>query len=169
MPPENAGGDEMFVGTQRTVPERDRAGWDALLADKEKLMVLIHEHYEDWPDIAKSALENLVPEKHVMWAMYTLPRLDNWVSAGKKVLLVGDAAHTLPPTAGQGVNQAFEDIYTLSLLLVNLSGKIKLNDAMKFWQTWQQERIDKLLDLTRRMNNKRLPAAEQARLPKEEV
>jgi len=55
------------------------------------------------------------------------------------------------------------------LLLANLSEKIKLNDAMKLWQTWRQERIDKLLDLTRRMNNKRLPAVEQAKLPKEEV
>ena len=47
MVPQNAKGDEMFVGTQRAIPERDRAGWDALLADKEQLMALIREHYED--------------------------------------------------------------------------------------------------------------------------
>jgi ADP-heptose:LPS heptosyltransferase len=67
------------------------------------------------------------------------------------------------------VSQASEDIYALSPLLANLSEKIKLNDAIKFWQTWQQEGIDRLLDLTRRMNNKRLPAAEQAKLPREAV
>jgi 2-polyprenyl-6-methoxyphenol hydroxylase-like FAD-dependent oxidoreductase len=169
MVPQKAEGNEMFAGAQRAIPLRDKAGWDALLADKKQLMALIREHYHDWPDIAKSVLENLVPEKLTMWAMYTLPRLNSWVSAGKKVIIVGDAAHALPPTAGQGVNQAFEDIYALSLLLANLSENIKLNDAIKFWQTWRQERIDKLLDLTRRMNNKRLPAAEQAKLPKEEV
>ena len=56
----------MFVGTQRAIPERDGAGRDALLADKEQLMALIREHYEDWHDVAKSVLENLLPEKLMM-------------------------------------------------------------------------------------------------------
>jgi 2-polyprenyl-6-methoxyphenol hydroxylase-like FAD-dependent oxidoreductase len=106
-----------------------------VLADKEQLMALIREYYEDWPDVAKSVLENLVPEMLMMWAMYTLPRLSSWVSAGKKVLIVGEAALALPPMAGQGVNQAFENVYVLSLLLASLPEKIKLNDAIKFWQT----------------------------------
>lgn len=63
-------------------------------------MALIREHYEDWHDVAKSVLEDLLSEKLMMWAMYTLPRLSSWVSAGKKVLIVGDAAHALLPTAG---------------------------------------------------------------------
>jgi 2-polyprenyl-6-methoxyphenol hydroxylase-like FAD-dependent oxidoreductase len=167
--PQTSDGEEMFVGTQRAVPERDRAGWDALLADKKQLVALFREHYDDWPDIVKSVLENLVPEKLTIWAMYTLPRLNSWISVGKKVIIVGDAAHAISPTAGQGVNQAFEDVYALSLLLANILDDAKLNDGIKFWQSWRQERIDKLLDLTRRMNNKRLPAAEQAKLPKKEV
>lgn len=167
--PQNVNGEEVLVGTQRAYPEQDRAGWDALLADKQQLLRLVRESYSDWPDIARSALENLVPENLNIWPLYSMPRLESWASPAKRVLLVGDSAHAIPPSAGQGVNQAFEDAYSLALLLASLSPKVTQEAALSFWQNWRQGRIDGVLDLTRKVNNQRLPAAEQAKLKKEEV
>ncbi|EQL30581.1 hypothetical protein BDFG_06973 [Blastomyces dermatitidis ATCC 26199] len=79
-----------------------------------------------------------------------------WASSTDRVIVLGDAAHVIPPTAGQGVNQAFED---------NLSPQTPLVEALKFWQDYRQRQIDKILELTQQMNPKHLPPAEQANLP----
>ena|SRR5450432_2188080 len=103
------------------------------------------------------------------WPYYTMPRLDRWVSTGKKIIPVGDSAHAIPPTAIEGVNQAFEDVYTLSILLDNLSANMDMEEALDFWQGMRQERVDKLNELTPTMNNQRLPTEQLAKLKNEEV
>lgn len=169
LAPQDVEGTELLAGTQRVFPERDRAGWEELTSAKNELRDLFQMNMKDWPDIVQSALEDIDPEKISNWPFYLVPRLERWASTKGRVIILGDAAHAIPPTAGQGVNQAFEDTYTLSLLLSKLSSKVPLSDALRFWQDYRQERVDKVLDLTRMMNNKRLPAAERARLAKESV
>lgn len=58
--------------------------------------------------IAKADVDSIYPT----WVM---PDLPHWGENG--VVLVGDAAHALSPTTGQGASQALEDAQTLSLLL----------------------------------------------------
>ena len=83
--------------------------------------------------------------------------------------MLGDAAHAIPPTTSQGVNQTFEDIYTIGLLLSKLSTEITRELALDFCQGLRQERVDKILDLTQRMNNERLSEAEEEKLAKESI
>src|SRR2546429_8477950 len=85
------------------------------------------------------------------------------------VIILGDAAHAIPPTAGQGASQAFEDAYTLAVLLSKLSTKTLLPEALNFWQITRQVRIDKVIALTFQLNNTRLPQAERERLSKGQV
>lgn len=47
-------------------------------------------------------------------------RADRWVSAGERVLLVGDAAHAIHPISGQGATLALEDAYVLAEELARL-------------------------------------------------
>ena len=75
-------------------------------------------------------------------------------SPSGKVIILGDAAHAVPPITGQGVNQAFEDVWMLALLSKNLGGGLDLEEALDFWQRWKQEREDRTLDFTKAMNNK---------------
>ena len=40
----------------------------------------------------------------------------------------------------------------LALLLKNLGNGVDLEKALEFWQGWRQERVDRILDLTKVMN-----------------
>ncbi|PGH02629.1 hypothetical protein GX51_04512 [Blastomyces parvus] len=165
MVPQEVDGSQLLIGAQRRFPEKDKDGWDALAADKQGLLDMLRENQPDWPDIVQSALENARVENMGIWPFYGIPKFSKWASSTDRVIVLGDAAHAIPPTAGQGVNQAFEDVNMLALLLSNLSPQTPLAEALKFWQEYRQRRIDKVLDLTQQMNAKRLPPAEQAKLP----
>ncbi|KAK7746795.1 hypothetical protein SLS53_001983 [Cytospora paraplurivora] len=163
--PQKSDGSEIYVGAQRLFAELDDAGWNSLRKDKEKLYNMIHENQADWPDIVQSALEAMSLDRMGFWAFYSLPRLSSWLSEARNIILVGDAAHAIPPTVGQGANQAIEDVYTLALLLSKLSPEVPLDKGVALWQSYRQERVEKILDLTQQMNAKRLPESEKAKLP----
>jgi 2-polyprenyl-6-methoxyphenol hydroxylase-like FAD-dependent oxidoreductase len=163
--PQKPDGSELYVGSQRLFAELDDAGWNALRKDKQKLYDMIHENKGDWPDIVQSALEAMTLDRMGFWAFYALPPLTSWMSESKRIILVGDAAHAIPPTVGQGANQAIEDVCALAILLSKLSPEVPLDEAARLWQSYRQERIQKILDLTHQMNAKRLPESEKVKLP----
>lgn len=72
------------------------------------------ERHQHWRDpiiqdiIAKAEVTSIYPT-------WTLPTLPHWGQHG--MVLVGDAAHAMDPTTGQGASQAMEDAETFALLL----------------------------------------------------
>ena len=164
--PQDVDGSEVLIGTQGAFPEQDRAGWSNLQADKEEVVRMFSQNQESWPDLVRSGIENINKDRINTWPYYAVPRLEKWTSPSGKIIILGDAAHAVPPTTGQGVNQAFEDTWMLALLLKNLGEDVELGESLEFWQSWRQERVDRIVDLTSAMNNKRLPLAEQQKLPK---
>ena len=130
LAPQDVDGSGFFAGKQVTFPEQDRAGRDKLFNDKEKLLGLIRKGKDDELDLVQSALENTDPSTFIIRPFYIVPRLDKWISPIGRVITVGDSAHTIPPTAGQGANQTFEDGHTLAMLLSNLSPQVTISDAV---------------------------------------
>ncbi|EOO03550.1 putative kynurenine 3-monooxygenase protein [Phaeoacremonium minimum UCRPA7] len=172
LAPQTPDGSLMLAGTQYSTPDRTREEWAALLKDTEGLKQLIRRDIDSYPDIIRSALENINGETFNVWPFYLLPQLERWTSQPhRRVVILGDAAHALPPTTGQGASQAFEDVYTLGLLIVRLRAEPKLRweEALEFWQKMRQTRIDDLLLLTKQMNNKRLPMNQQALLSGDDI
>ncbi|KAI3318675.1 kynurenine 3-monooxygenase [Xylariaceae sp. AK1471] len=163
--PQSPDGSEIFIGTQRRFVEQDTAGWESLRNDKQRLYDMLQEGKDEWPDVVQSALEAAPAEKTGLWAFHGIPPLGSWTSESKRIILVGDAAHAIPPTAGQGANQAFEDVQALATLLSKLSPEIPLDRAVARWQEYRQDRIAKVLELTHQMSRKRLPESERAKLP----
>ena len=163
--PQTPDGSEIFVGTQRRFPEQDATGWESLRNDKKRLYDMLQEDSGDWPDVVQSALEAAPVNEMGFWAFHSIPPLESWTSESKRIILVGDAAHAIPPTAGQGANQAFEDVRALATLLSKLSPEVPLDKAVSRWQTYRQDRVKKVLELTLQMNAKRLPESERAKLP----
>lgn len=163
--PQKPDGSELFIGSQRRFGGLDREGWEALRQDKKKLYDLLQENPEDWPDVVRSALEGMSVEDMGYWAFHGIPPLERWITESSRVILVGDAAHAIPPTAGQGANQAFEDVRALATLLSKLSPGVPLDKAAVAWQSYRQGRVRAVLELTNQMNAKRLPEAEREKLP----
>ncbi|KAJ5688506.1 Monooxygenase FAD-binding [Penicillium macrosclerotiorum] len=95
---------------------------------------------------------------------YTVPKMDPWHSSAGKVIIIGDAAHAIPPSAGQGANQAFEDAYSFGMLVATLDGKVSWLDALTAWEAYRMERMEKVLELTNRVLTIRMTDEERANL-----
>ncbi|THW78575.1 FAD/NAD(P)-binding domain-containing protein [Aureobasidium pullulans] len=129
--PQKPDGSEVLIGKQKRMPELSREGWDQLYADKEAAVAFLREGFEVFGDIAVSATSD-IPHAHInIWPFYIIPKLDSWSSTHRRVLLVGDSAHAIPPSSGQGISQAVEDVVMLAMLLGK--GKSEKKD-LGWWQ-----------------------------------
>lgn len=171
MVPEVADVSELMVGMQFPYPEQDREGWDSLNANKELLCSLIRKDYDQWHDTAREILDQLSQhsESLLSWPFYAMPRLISWASSTGRVVMIGDAAHAMPPSSGQGVNQAFEDALSLAMVLSSTRMNANLPVALRFWQSWRQGKIEKVLQMAKATNSKRMPEAERLKLLQNQV
>ena len=78
------------------------------------------------------------------------------------IALVGDAAHTIHPLAGQGVNLGFKDVAALSeeILRANKAG-LALGDISSLLRYQRRRQADNLLMMGAMEGFKRLFAAQQ--------
>jgi 2-polyprenyl-6-methoxyphenol hydroxylase-like FAD-dependent oxidoreductase len=98
-----------------------------------------------------------------MYPTWTVPPLPTWERDG--VILVGDAAHALPSTSGQGSSQALEDCEALAILLAHQLGSLEgkkqeptaqkdaINGAAKLYVTLRRPHVQEILEAARRMQN----------------
>lgn len=82
------------------------------------------------------------------WGLYDHEPLSNW-SRGR-ITLLGDAAHTMLPHAGQGVNQAMEDSITLAFFLREADGGDDIAEAFKRYTAIRMQRTAILQNSSRR-------------------
>lgn len=82
-------------------------------------------------------------------ARFPLFRSHALAYAKDRVVLAGDAAHTINPLAGQGVNLGFQDVQALSEVL---------NAARSAGEDWSSARILKRYEARRRPANERMMA-----------
>jgi 2-polyprenyl-6-methoxyphenol hydroxylase-like FAD-dependent oxidoreductase len=99
-----------------------------------------------------------------IYPVWTTPLLPHWGVDG--LLVVGDAAHALQPTSGQGSSQALEDARCLSLLLSKFLSehlakpeKLSLQQAIELSIKAQYEvrspRIKRIVDRTKMMADRK--------------
>src|SRR5450755_2516121 len=104
-----------------------------------------------------------------------VPTLSTYISPKRRVVLIGDAAHAIPPTGGQGAAQAFEDAQTLAYALARCAAPTQPRttpqlheDILSKWSWHRQARIAQVLAFTTRGGDirKRVPSTVE-RLVKE--
>jgi 2-polyprenyl-6-methoxyphenol hydroxylase-like FAD-dependent oxidoreductase len=82
--------------------------------DVMKIKADLEERHKNWKDpIIQDIIHNAGVQS--IYPTWILPELPHW--GENSIVLVGDAAHAMDPTTGQGASQALEDSQTLALLL----------------------------------------------------
>jgi 2-polyprenyl-6-methoxyphenol hydroxylase-like FAD-dependent oxidoreductase len=146
------GSTAMWWSTYEMKEEPDRKNIDLEAVRKQLL-----ERHGDWKD---PTLHKFITEGTIigLYASYTVDKLPEWTK--DCVILTGDAAHTIPSTAGQGVSQALEDAHALALLLAhnlraeNHASVVEaIKTAGRQFVKIRKPRVDGILDVARRMDN----------------
>ena len=167
----------VMIARQVPYPEQDRAGWTAIAQDFDKLMEIMSKDYEQLNDISKSLVEAAREHREtaIVWPFYRA-EVREWVSDSGRAVLIGDAAHAVPPSSGQGVNQAIEDAYSLGRVLASLGSGKNLNTELRRWRDWRKARVGGLVDYVKFQNAARAAqkegingSAEQNRMTAKEM
>lgn len=128
--------------------------FDRETASKEMLA-----RHEWWADPAIHAILGYVKEnvaiEHI-YPTYTTPELPTWISDHETMILIGDAAHALQPSSGQGACQALEDAETLALFLrhylVDAGDENGLASALHGTVKLRRPRVAKIYEASQRMS-----------------
>ncbi|MBV9414936.1 MAG: FAD-dependent monooxygenase [Solirubrobacterales bacterium] len=82
------------------------------------------------------------------WALHDLPPLRRWHT--ERVVLMGDAAHTMVPHQGQGANQTIEDAIVLADCLADAQRTAGLTIALRHYAERRRQRTVAVQWLSRR-------------------
>ena len=92
--------------------------------NSEEIRTQLRQRHGTWKDpVIQHIIENMTTDR--IYPIWTTPDLPHWGQRG--VLLIGDAAHTLPATSGNGAGQALEDSVTFSLLLSHYLSRVDVS------------------------------------------
>lgn len=116
-----AADDEFFWGLQHEMPAPEgddtRDGWEVrtkaeMAGFKTKVAGVLDSVGGEWGAALREVVENT--SEAGFYPVYSLPPGGKWHRG--RALLLGDAAHAMPPSAGQGASMAFEDAFLLARL-----------------------------------------------------
>jgi 2-polyprenyl-6-methoxyphenol hydroxylase-like FAD-dependent oxidoreductase len=112
--------------------------------DKAHVLAWFKQEYAGWGSIWDELFENtsfLVPRPQ-----YCMPLDQTW-EALPNLTLLGDAAHLMPPYAGEGVNMAMLDAVELSKCLADAAYS-NLHQAIAAYETQMRLRASEVADMT---------------------
>jgi len=122
---------------------RSREEWSKLGEDKMQLANMLRERHCDshgeWPEVVETACGNVNPKSLTIWPHFHAPILESWSSKTSRVILLGDAAHAMPPTGGQGAAMAFEDAASLAKVFAETID-LRAHDIATLLQCWESRR-----------------------------
>lgn len=76
--------------------------------------------------------------------------------------MIDDAAHAMPASSGQGVNQALEDGFSLAKALSHEWNDEVWPKVLSTWQSWRQDKIDRIHEMMRATNMSRSSELERS-------
>ncbi|OHE97765.1 hypothetical protein CORC01_06970 [Colletotrichum orchidophilum] len=138
-----------FFSRQVALPSfgNARDGWEergkeATDTFKATLLDLLGSQKSNWMDMIHEVINNTNAVQ--FYPIYKMPRGRPW-SKGHCMLL-GDAAHAMPPYASQGVSMALEDVFLFSKMLK--SNLWSLDDALQAYEKKRKVRTEAMLEKT---------------------
>ncbi|KAF9876742.1 hypothetical protein CkaCkLH20_05588 [Colletotrichum karsti] len=111
---------------------------------KDTLLGLLGDSKTEWIETLREIVS--MTEVVKFYPVYKLPTGRPW-SKGR-CLIIGDAAHAMPPHASQGVSMALEDVFLFSKLLG--SDCVSLEDGLGQYERKRKMRTEQMLKTTER-------------------
>ncbi|GAP83195.2 putative salicylate hydroxylase [Rosellinia necatrix] len=112
--------------------------FEAPLSDARKVL-------EGWDPVVQKILDK-TPSPLIDWKLVYRDPLPTWISARRRIALIGDAAHPFLPTSIQGASQAMEDGATMAVCLSRSSiaaggGAGGVQEAVATFEAIRYERV----------------------------
>jgi len=117
-------------------------------APRERLLAL---HTDDPPWIAD--VIRATPNVLGPWPLFELDPLPAWCR--ERVVLLGDAAHAMSPSAGQGASLAIEDALVLARSFAAEPDRVS---ALASYQRARRPRVERIAKVARRSSNGKAPS-----------
>ncbi|KAF8446163.1 FAD/NAD(P)-binding domain-containing protein [Boletus edulis BED1] len=136
--------------TTHEAPNRTREEWKI---PKKEALVKMRERYSDWafPVPQLIAAAEASDDQLFVWPVFQVRKLERWHS--RRTVLIGDAAHAMPPHSGQGASQALEDAGYLAYLLraqiesaVSGTKELDWTPLLAQFQMDRQPRVNEIVD-----------------------
>ncbi len=119
--------------------------WDRLYRAKAQVLTWFKAEYAGWDSIWNELFEN-ASNNFVPRPQYCMPLDQTW-EAQPNITMLGDAAHLMPPYAGEGVNMAMLDALELSQCLLN-DDFADLHTTIASYEKQMRQRASEIAALT---------------------
>ncbi|KAF8845299.1 FAD/NAD(P)-binding domain-containing protein [Paxillus ammoniavirescens] len=147
--------------TTHEAADRSREEWRI---PKEQAFREMRERYSGWafPVPQLIAAAEASGDQPFIWPVFEIEKLGHWHS--KRTVLIGDAAHAMPPHSGQGASQSLEDAGYLAYLLRQYLEKSSstqgfdvedLMSTLAAFQAGRQPRVDGIIDEANRRGSQK--------------
>lgn len=132
---------------QSTEPDREQL--DTIPDDewRQKLLDIHRDDHDPISEIIRST------EEIGKWPNYEMPSLPTWHEGS--VCLIGDAAHAMLPSAGQGASMAMEDAVVLAKCVRD---REKPEEAFAAFEDLRKDRVEEVATNARRNSNRKAPS-----------
>ncbi|RVD86201.1 uncharacterized protein DFL_004490 [Arthrobotrys flagrans] len=151
--PYDRSGDKFTFFTTLSKPDEDNDGWKSYADGKELLKSIMQETFSSdgspWNEMVKKTIELSDAEGYAFWPYYLHSIPEKFYSEKARVILIGDAAHAMPPSGGQGAAMAFEDAETLAYSLAaaftaESGSDINTPHGREILSKWSDHRIERM-------------------------
>jgi FAD-dependent urate hydroxylase len=114
--------------------------WSPDFVRPQRPIEMIRSHFAGWSDLVDEVLATLTDDD---LAPSPFPHFRHPVPAAGAgaVTLLGDAAHTMPPTLAQGTNQALLDTMVLCKALSDLPEGVDVSTALRWYEKTRRRKV----------------------------
>ncbi|CAK4034829.1 FAD NAD(P)-binding domain-containing [Lecanosticta acicola] len=121
------------------LPEADE---NPRLYDEHGDLEMVRRHYVNYDAATRAALK--LAKSCDRWRLTEMPDLPSWTSKHGRLILLGDSAHAMFPSAAQGFSQIVEDVAALSHLLSHHFGSLGFPRLTQVWQEVRIPRVNRI-------------------------
>lgn len=113
--------------------------WTPATPPPAKPLAMIREQFGAWAQPIPDVLNAVTDEETGFFPHYRhrVPR--TWGSG--RITVIGDAAHSMPPTRAQGANQSLEDAWALAAALCGDSAQANMEAALRAFERARSRRV----------------------------